>query len=393
MAKVTQWFTGLFNKDFNSLDLDVCISELKGNIFYKELVLNSAINLIANTISLSDFVTYNDTKVIKGDDHYLFNVEPNSNFTASRFWKKVVYKMITKNECLVIMQNDELFVADDFTKLEFVFKDNIYKDILIDDLSVKGVFTEKQVLYFEYNNKDILPILNGLYADYSKLLELTIRSFKKSNTNKGTLEVPVNYPQTTEAQQKLKELIEIRFKDYLNSETDAVLPLTNGLKFNQNTGNSRTEKGNPSNSRETRYIIDDFIDLFSMALNIPPNLLKGTITDAGGDINLLMTFCIKPFTETFENEINRKFYPKTEYLKGNYIIIDINNIKVNDLKDVAGSLDVLTRIGAYTINDSLKALNMEPMLEEWANKRFMTKNYEPIENMINREDSTNESTN
>lgn len=386
MANITQWFTGLFNRDFNSLDLDVCITDLKTNIIYKELVLNSAINLIANTISLSEFITYEDKGIKKGDDYYLFNVQPNDNYSGSRFWKKLVYQLITKNECLVIMQNEQLYVADNFTKLDFVFKENIYKDITIDDFDLKGVYTEKQVLYFKYNNEDMAPILNKLYADYSQLLALTIKSFKKSSTNKGTLEIPANYPQTEDAQKKLKELIEVRFKDYLNSDTDAVLPLTGGMKFNQGNTTTTKQSGGSGNSRDSRAIIDDLVDLFSMALNIPPDLLRGTITDAGGDINLLMTFCIKPFTELIENEINRKFYPKSEYLKGNYLVIDINNIKVNDLKDVAGALDILTRIGAYTINDSLEALDMEPILDKWANTRFMTKNYEPIETMVNRED-------
>jgi hypothetical protein len=53
-----------------------------------------------------------------------------------------------------------------------------------------------------------------------------------------------------------------------------------------------------------------------------------------------------------------------------------------DIKDVANALDVLFRIGAYTIDDCLKYLGMEPIGGEVGQQRFVTKNYQPIEDVI-----------
>lgn len=384
MGKIIDWIGGFFNRDIGSLDLDVCIGELSTSLAYKEMVLFSAIDLIADTISLAEFRTYQEQKLVYKDDYYLFNVEPNPNISGSHFWKKVVFKMVTENEALVIMQNDKLYLVDEFTKKEFAFKENIYTNMKIGDLDLRETLRESQVLHFQYNNKDMVPVISGIYKDLSELLGLSMKSFSSSKVNKGTLEIDTLYPQTDEAQTKLKEIVEVRFKEYLNSNKDAVLPLPRGLKFNKD----QQDKTGVSDTRETREVVNDIIELFAMALKVPPNLLKGEITDKSGDMNLFLTTCIQPLTETFVNEVNRKFYTKEQYLKGTYLIVDTNNIKVKDLSDIAGSLDILTRIGAYNINDSLEALNMERIPEPWANQRFMTKNYEPIEKMIQKKDQT-----
>jgi HK97 family phage portal protein len=304
------------------------------------------------------------------------------------FWKKVVYQMVMNNEALVIMQNDEFYLAESFTRTTGAFVENIYSDIVIENYTIKESKKESEVFYFTLNNADIERVVSNFYSDYSKLIELNIKAFKSNNTKKGTLEIPTSYPQTELAQGKLKELINERFKEYLNSETNAVLPLTNGLKFVEAGGSSY--KTTNTTNRETRELINDLIDLFGMAFNVPPNLLKGTITDASGDINLFITFCINPLAETFSSEINRKYFTREEYLNGDYVRLDTNNIKVTDLKDIAGSLDILTRIGAFNINDSLRKLGMKTLNDDFAKVHFITKNYEPVQHMIDNPEGNKE---
>ena len=96
------WFLSLFNKETKTLTLDAFIGELTGEIFFKELAVQACINLIANTISRSEFLTYEKGKEVKKDNYYLFNVEPNPNKSASKFWRDVVSKLVYDNECLVI---------------------------------------------------------------------------------------------------------------------------------------------------------------------------------------------------------------------------------------------------------------------------------------------------
>ena len=59
--------------------------------------------------------------------------------------------------------------------------------------------------------------------------------------------------------------------------------------------------------------------------------------------------------------------------------LDTSHIRAVDIKNVTGALDILLRIGAYSVDDCLKYLGMEPLETEWSKARWMTKNYEPIE--------------
>jgi len=119
-----------------------------------------------------------------------------------------------------------------------------------------------------------------------------------------------------------------------------------------------------------------------MALRIPPQLLKGDVADTSNAVNNYLAFCINPLAKFITDEINRKMYGKKDYEERTYVRCDTTNVKVVDLKDIANALDVLTRIGAYSIDDRLQALGMEPLNTDWSVMRFMTKNYEPIEDML-----------
>jgi hypothetical protein len=57
-------------------------------------------------------------------------------------------------------------------------------------------------------------------------------------------------------------------------------------------------------------------------------------------------------------------------------------IRAVDIKDIAGALETLFRIGGYTIDDVLKSLGMEPLDNGWSTTHFVTKNYEPVEKAI-----------
>lgn len=97
-------------------------------------------------------------------------------------------------------------------------------------------------------------------------------------------------------------------------------------------------------------------------------------------MNNFLTFCVKPIAEDITDEINRKMYGKKLFIERTYMKLDTSRIKVVNIKDIASSLDILTRIGANSINDSLRTLDREPVNEAWANERFMTKNYELVKN-------------
>nr|WP_275541045.1 phage portal protein [Clostridium tetani] len=356
--------------------LDGEYGSLEGELFYKQLAVESCINLIANCISRSEFLTFENGKEVRKDNYYLFNVKPNQNLSSSEFWKKAIYKLFLDNELLIVQIDNKFYIADNFAKTEYGLKDNIYKNVVINGYETSDVFKESEVFHLTLNNSNVKNIIDGLYTGYAKLIKAGQLSYIKSKTRRGILNVPTNYPQTQEAQDDLTDIMNNKFKTFFQSEKDVILPLTNGLTYDElginNKGKSVGEV------RDVRSYIDDIFDFVGIAFNVPPQLLKGNVADTNNAINNLLMFCINPLAKLISDEINMKFYRKTDYLNRTYTKLDTSRIRVTTLKDIANALDVLTRIGAYTIDDSLIALGKEPLGGSYSKQRYMTKNYEKI---------------
>lgn len=377
---VWSWFLGLFNKDTGTLQLDVPVGEITGEIFYKELAIQACINLIANTVARSEFLTYEKGKEVRKSNYYLFNVEPNQNKSSSKFWRDVIHRLVYDNECLVIQRDGMFYVADSFDVVRLAFKENIYKNIVIEGYGLRDVFRESQVFHFELHDEKIKTVIDGLYNSYSKLLQASSSNYKKNNSRRGTLEISTNYTQTERGQKDLADLLKNRFKRFFDAEGGAVLPLTSGMKYEELASNIGVKGG--SDGREIRNFVDDIFDFVAIAFQVPPQLLKGNVADTEKAFNNFLTFCINPIAELLTDEINRKLYGKEKFLERTYIKLDTSRIKAVDIKDVANALDVLVRIGAYNVDDCLKTLGMEPLNTEWSVARWMTKNYERIEQRL-----------
>lgn len=372
----TNWFLDLFNKD-NTLTLDGYIGTLAANVYYKELAIQTGINLIANVVSRAEFKTFEEGKEVRKDNYYLFNVEPNPNKSASKFWRSAISNLIYDNEALIIQQNNNFYVADDFSTKRFAFKEYIYDNISFDNFNLKNTYSESEVLHLELHNKKIRKFIESVNEDYSKLIEASQKNYKRNNTRRGTLKIPGNYPSTEEAQKDLKNLFENKFKKFFEAENGAVLPLTNGLEFEELKSNVGVKGG--SDNKQIRAFVDDIFDFVAIALQIPPVVLKGQVAESKGAFNNFITYCINPLAELIEDEINRKYYKKEAYLKRTYLKVDTTNIKAVDIKDIAESLDVLTRIGVNNIDDNRQKIGREPLNTDWSKTYWFTKNYEPVQ--------------
>lgn len=377
LLSVWNWFLGLFKAD-NTLELSsVALSNIEAEVFYKSLAVNSAINLIANTISNAEFITYEKSKEIRGDNYYLMNVLPNKNQNANRFWKSVIHKMINDNECLVVQVDQEWLIADDYNVKEYELKENEYENVDINGYELNEVFKEREVLRFELHDEKMISVIDSLFASHGKLIYSSTMHNLRKRAKRGQLVIPGSYPQTEEANEELEELLSQRFKTYFGAESGAVLPLSNDLEYNEEESHF---SNNPSQEgRDIRAFIDDIFDFVALGFNIPPQLLKGDVADTKEAVDNFITFCINPLAELLNDEINRKYYTKEEYLERTYVRLDTTRLISVDISDAANALDVLTRIGVNSPNDSLRYLGREEIDEDWANERYVTKNYERAE--------------
>lgn len=366
------------NRGTQSLEVR-CDIDIETKLFYKFLAIETAINLISNTLSLIEFKTFEKGKEVRKENYYLFNVEPNVNQNANRFWRQVYHNLVYENEALVIMQDGNLYVVDDFKKNEYAFIENYYENLVIGDYKLKDKFNESDVFYFALHSTKMVDLIDGIYRDYGELVEYSKNNYKRSNAKRGVLEIPTNYPQTPVAEEKLRDLLQNKFKDFYHAENGAVLPLTNGMKY---TDLSNQTYKNSSDSRDIKNLIDDIFDYVAIAFQIPPQMLKGSIAESDKTWNNYMTHCIKPLSELIEDEINRKYYTKSDYLSKTYLKVDTNNVKYTDLRELAQALDLLTRNGINTINDNQKILGREELLGEEGNVRFMSLNLKPLNQVM-----------
>lgn len=368
------WFLGFFREDKTLNISDVALAKIEAEVFYKTLAVNSAINLIANTISNAEFITYEESKEDRGDNYYLLNVQPNKNQNSNRFWRRVVRKLVYDNECLVVQVNDEWLIADDYDVEENALVENKYTNVSVDGYPLKDTFKEHQVFRFELHDEKMISVIDSLFASYGKLIYSSTMHNLRKRAKRGQLIIPGSYPQTEEANEELEELLSKRFKTYFEAEGGAVLPLANDLTYVEE---DTKFSNNPSQEgRDIRAFIDDVFDFVAIGFNIPPQLLKGDVADTEKAVDNFITFCINPLAELLTDEINRKYYTKEEYLDKTYVRLDTTRLINVDISDVANALDVLTRIGVNSINDNLRHLGRETISEKWADERYVTKNYE-----------------
>lgn len=359
------------------VNLKTCSIDAVKNTYYKTLIVEASINLIAKTISRAEFQTFEEGKEVKKKNYYLFNVEANVNTSASLFWREAIGKLLRNGEALILLQNGKLYLADSFKREEFAFYENEYSDITIGDYTLNDTWKESQVLYLKDDNTTIKSAIDGIYKEYTKLISASIKGYQNSKARKGKLKIPTNLPKTWTEEGKLQEYITNTMKDFMDPSKDAVYPESNGFEYTE-IQESKTSRSNDS-GRETKNFIDDMFDFIAISYGIPPSLLKGNTVDTKDALNNFMAFCINPLAKLIQDEINRKMYGLDHYLKKNYVKVDTTQIKVVDLRDVANSIDLLNRNGALTIDDILRILGKEPLGGDIGSMRFITRNLEVLD--------------
>ncbi|MBU5425007.1 phage portal protein [Tissierella pigra] len=377
---ITDFFRGFFDKDNRIRNLKSCSHDIDINTKYKILILESSIELISKTVARAEFQTFLKGKEDKGNLYYTFNVEPNRNKSATIFWQEVMRTLLTKGEALIIVQKHKLYLATSFNREERAFLDNIYTDVVIGDYELSDTWYENQVLYLKYDNEKIRAAIDAIYNDFSKLIASSIKGYQNSKSRKGKLKIPTNLPKELEEEKALQNHLQESMKDFMDPEKDAAYIENDGFEYTELT-ESKGSKSNDS-GRETKNFINDIFDFIAIGLGIPPSLLKGDTVNTKDAVNNFLTFCINPIARIPQDEINRKMYGQKEYLSNSYVKVDTTNIKAVDLRDIANSIDLLNRNGALTIDDTLRTLGKEPIGGDLGAMRFITKNLELLDKVL-----------
>ncbi|EAG3061181.1 phage portal protein [Listeria monocytogenes] len=371
------WVSGFFNEEQRTLNLTDTVwcsipSEKLKELSIKKWAIDSCANKIANTLSCAEVLTYEKGEEVRKKNWYMFNVEANQNQNATEFWKKAIYKLVYDNEALIFMQDEYIYVADSFTKNDKSLYENTYTEVTLKDLTLKKEFKESEVLHLTLNNESIKSIIDGFYLLYGDLLTAAVNKYKKLNSRKIIVKLKAMFGQTPEAEEKLRLMLSERMKKFL-AEGDSALPVEDGMEIDELAGDSKIAE-----SRDIKKMIDDVFEMVANSFNIPLGLAKGDTVGLSEQVNSFLMFSINPIAEMFTDEGNRKFYGRDSVLERTYMKLDTTRIKVQDIQEVASSMDVLFHIGVNTIDDNLRMIGREPVMSPETQERFVTKNYAPL---------------
>ena len=340
----------IFGRFFNKNDAyyNSYAETVATEIYYKELAIASAINIVSKLIVNSEFRTYKEHEEIFKHNYYRFNVEPNQNQNASEFKSKLIWKLFYDNEALVIEENGMYYVADHYTKNDRTLYQTFFTNVSVGGLTFNKTYYMEDVFYFSLNNAKIKQLLDGLYNSYGLLITQCISDYRKARGVRGKVKLNTTWSQKFEDQRKLQEAIREKFRSYFSSD-NAVIPMEEGFDFIE------SEKKSVTSSEDVNKMIEGIFDIVAMAFNIPKGIIKGELSEIKEETKNLLTFSVKPVAKQLEDEINRKLYGEFAYSKGSKIKVDISRVEYISLFDVAGSLDVLTRIG-FSHNFLLRAI-------------------------------------
>lgn len=376
----TDMFKGLLFKDGTlsgyEISLDIILEYQ-----YKKLAVETCIDLIANAISTCEFQTFEKGLQVRKNNYYLFNVSPNQNQNSSEFLHKLVHHLCYDNECLVIMQDGMLYVADDYETVEYAMKENYYKNVQVGEFTFNKIFKESEVLHFKLSDENIRKVIDLLYESYGKILSSAMGIYKRANAKRFLVKGKFLKSHNEKEQEAANELFNRQFKAWLEADkAGAMMHIGENIALEDMSGNGKG--GNPvANSRDIRALVDDIFDFTALGFHVPKALLKGDLADIEKQVDSFLMFCIKPIANLLNAEFNRKIFRKEEYLERSYIKVDTSKIKILDIVNLATAADKFFAIGVNSINDNLELLGREPLNEVWANKRFVTKNYQMVEDV------------
>jgi HK97 family phage portal protein len=341
----------------------------------EDFAIQMAINMIAGAVAKCEFKTYINNKEIKGDEYYLWNVEPNVNQNSRQFIQEFISKLLYENKCLVVNIAGKQIIADRFTHNEYALYPDTFTGVSRGTLTFDKIFSMSDVLYFKYSNQDIRALLSGLIGGYSDLLDMAVGKYKRSGGRKGTVKLGKTSSGDKDYQQKIDDFFNNRMKSYFENE-NAVLSLPSGVDYNEITGEG--SKKSTSEINDIMNITKEVMSRVAQAFRIPPALLLGDIADVDKLTDNLLTFCIDSLVDLIQTEINRKRYGKSAFLSGSFIKIDTTCMKHVDIFEIAEKADKLISDGLYSIDELRTKLKDMPLNTWWSQKHWMTKNYSDI---------------
>lgn len=354
------------------------IQQIIGETSLRELAFWTCVNKIANALTKCEFKTYRRGEKVKDLSYYRWNIAPNVNQNKASFLTKLIGQLYRNNEALVVKINDEMYVADSYTKTEYALREYIFSDVTIDNFTFGQTFYQADVLFFHLNCVNMKRVTDMLYDSYQKLIAYSFKAYLRSRGNRGILNISAKAQADKNFKTTFATMMGEYFKNFFQTE-NGVLPLFEGYSYTDLTNNKTYTN---ESTRDIKALSDDIFDYTARGFSFPPSLAKGDVQDTAKAVDEMLTFCIDPLAELLGTEINKKSYGYEGFLRGDRIIIDTTAVKHVDIFDIATPIEKLISSAVFTINDIRAVLHEPPLEDEWADQHFITKNFSTIQDLL-----------
>lgn len=360
------------NKEIGKMfdEFDFFGIETSQRAYLKKMALETCINFIGRTISQSDFRIIKNNKRQKDDWHYLLNVRPNTDQSASDFWQDFIYKLLHENEVLVILtDNNDLLIADSFDRIEFAVYPDIFRSVTVKDYTFQRSFNMDEVIHITYNNEKLTEFMSGMFEDYTNLFSRMIETNMFANQIRAMAEMDSTQKLDDENTGKLQVFINKLFGAFRRNAF-AIVPKLKGFNYEEiadgsNSGRSVEELGNLK-----RDLIDDVANI----LGIPTSLVHGDMAEFETAIKAYIKFCIAPLVKKIEDELNAKLIDKKDFLNG--FKIEVKGVTETSVIENSEAVDKLVASGAFTRNEVRELFGAERSDNPELDKFVITKNYQ-----------------
>lgn len=368
---VFQSFFDIFKKNSeieSSYDFDALIDEYH-TLYLKHLAVDTCAEFLARSFGRSEFRIRKNGEPLKNEWTYLLNVRPNLDQSASSFWQQVVYKLITQNEVLIVLSDDDqLLIAESYVRKEYALYEDYFESVWLKGYEFKRKFPMSEVIFLQYNNNDLSRYVRGLYEDYASLYNRMVEVAMRNHQIRATVTGKEGRGFDDKLQKRAQSYIDKVYAKF-SKESIAIVPVQAGLEYNELTNTvGETDQSIDELKKLKRQFVDEVADI----LGIPSTILHGELADLESAQTVLNKYCLKSLNKKFEDELNAKIIDKTEFVNGTEI--KVVGVDKKDIFDLADAVDKLISSGGFNRNEIRKEVDYESI--DGGDEFYITKNYE-----------------
>lgn len=351
---------------------------LYSELWQYDLALSIVANLLSNALMNTEWKTYRDGQVIKGDEWVKFNVAMNKKESAAEFYSKLADLLIRRRQVLIVECSRGLFVADDWmfkSGQELSVKPNVFSQVRIGNCLMNRTFEENKNCIFIK-----LPALGGVDSvfqsmerDFKRLSNLTNKAAEKAMGTK--LNLTVNSQRTVKLDETEIARLQ-RIYEPLMEKPNAVYLTQRGEELSDMTEKQRGSEVQLviESINNTITINKEILCNVGRAFCVPKQFMLSEYTQENEDVYAtLMTWFIKPILKLLSDKFTLFLLNKNSILKGSRIKADLNSIRFVDTLGLANAVDKLISSSAYTVNEIREKIGDDPI--ENGDERMLTKNY------------------